>query len=84
MNLFVSTLMQDVWLQVKVHPNAGKNVLVQLGPGRFEAWVNAKPVEGRANEAVAALLARGLGVPANHMRLIKGHGSRVKVFRIIG
>ena len=70
-------------LYVKVHPNAGKDVLVSTGPGRYEAWIKAKPVEGRANEAVAALIARALGVPAPSVRLVKGHSGRHKVFRII-
>ena len=70
-------------LYVKVHPNAGKDVLVSIGPGRCEAWIKAKPVEGRANEAVAALIARTLAVPASRVRLVKGRSGRHKVFRII-
>lgn len=74
----------DASLYVKVHPNAGKDVLVSTAPGRYEAWIKAKPVEGRANEALAALIARALGVPASSVRLVKGHSGRHKVFRIIG
>lgn len=70
-------------LYVKVHPNAGKDVLVSTAPGRYEAWIKAKPVEGRANEALAALIARALGVPASSVRLVKGHSGRHKVFRIM-
>jgi uncharacterized protein YggU (UPF0235/DUF167 family) len=77
--------MQDgTWVSVKVHPGAGKDVLVQIGPGRFEAWVRAKPIEGRANEAVVRLLARGLQVQPDRVRLVKGHQARLKVFRLIG
>ena len=71
-------------LYVKVHPNAGKDVLVSTGPGRFEARIKAKPVEGRANEAVAALIARTLRVPMAQVRLMKGRSGRHKVFRIVG
>ena len=70
-------------LYVKVHPNAGKDVLVSIGPGRCEAWIKAKPVEGRANEAVAALIARTLAVPVSRVRLVKGRSGRHKVFRIV-
>ena len=75
--------MQDAWISVKVHPHAGKEVLVSLGPGRFEAWVKAKPIEGQANEAVAALIARTLRLPKAHLKLAKGGLGRRKVFRII-
>ena len=70
------------YLSITVHPNAGKDVLVSLGEGRFEAWVKAKPVGGRANEALVALLARNLRVPPRGIQLIKGHGGRRKVFKI--
>ena len=75
--------MEDYYLTVKVHPNAGKDILIGLGPGRFEAWVRAKPMEGRANEAVVSLLAKGLRIPHASIRLIKGGIGRNKVFRII-
>ena len=70
------------WLRVKVHPNAGKDVLVSLGPGRFEAWVKAKPVEGMANDAVTRLLVRHLQLSEDRIRLVKGRGSRLKLFKV--
>ena len=70
-------------IAVKVHPNAGKDVLVQLGPGRFEAWIKAKPIEGRANAAVSALVMRTLNIPAGHLKLVKGGMGRHKVFRVV-
>ena len=75
--------MQDQYLTVKVHPNAGKDILIGLRPGRFEAWVRAKPMEGRANEAVVSLLARALRIPHASIRLMKGGVTRNKVFRIL-
>lgn len=74
--------MEQSWISVKVHPNAGKDVLVFLAPGRYEAWVKSKPVEGDANDAVLALLARALQMPARSIRLTKGHRGRNKLFRL--
>ena len=73
----------DTWIHVTVHPNARKNVLVSVGPGRFEAWVKAKPMEGRANQDVVNLLVRNLQVSEQSVRLVKGHHGRQKVFRIL-
>ena len=70
-------------IYVKVHPSAGKEVLVSVGPGRFEAWVKAKPIDGRANEAVASLVARTFKIPASHVLLVKGRSGLRKVFRIL-
>ncbi len=76
--------MDTQWISVKVHPNAGKEMLVSSGGGRFEAWVKAKPIAGNANEVVISLLARSLQVPATRVRLIKGRSGRHKVFKVIG
>ncbi len=75
--------MDSSWISVKVHPNAGRDVLIGIGPGRFEAWVRAKPVQGDANEAVTSLLSRGLRLPRGRLKLVKGSRGRQKVFRIL-
>ena len=41
-----------------------------------------RPVEGRANEAVAKLLAKHLKLPRSQVRLISGATSKRKVFEI--
>ena len=74
--------MEPSWLSVKVHPNARRDALVSLGPGRFEAWVRAKPVQGDANEAVIRLLATNLQMRAEQIRLMKGRVGRHKVFKV--
>ena len=76
--------MQQQWLTVKVHPNAGKDVLVSMGPGRFEAWVKAKPMDRQANESVARLLAAALQVAPARLRLVKGRSGRQKLFTVLG
>ena len=69
---------------VKVHSNAGKDVLVSLTPGRFEAWVKAKPLQGHANEALEGLLARVLQISRSQLKLVKGRSGRHKVFKVLG
>ena len=44
--------MDHGWISVKVHPNAGKDVLVGVGPGRFEAWVKAKPEWAKGSQLI--------------------------------
>ena len=75
--------MENSWVVVKVHPCAKKEVLISIGPGRFEAWVKAKPLEGRANQAVADLLARALHISPVCLRLTKGAHNRNKVFKLV-
>jgi uncharacterized protein YggU (UPF0235/DUF167 family) len=46
--------------------------------------LNAPPVDGRANEALARFLGRVLGVPPSSIALVRGASGRDKVLRIAG
>lgn len=72
--------MMEQYLKVKVHAGEKKNRLEQKSPDSFEIWVKAPAQEGRANEAVRALLAQHLGVAENKLSLIKGATSPAKIF----
>lgn len=70
----------EQYLKVKVHADEKKNRLEQKSPDSFEIWVKAPAQEGRANEAVRALLAAHLGIAENKLSLIKGATSPAKIF----
>lgn len=53
---------------------------MQKAPDAFEIWVKAPAERGEANRAVAALVARELGLEAKKLRLIKGATSPAKIF----
>ncbi len=46
--------------------------------------VQAPPVEGAANEAVVAVLAEALGVPARAVRIAAGQSGRQKIVDVDG
>lgn len=70
----------EQYFKVKVHADEKKNKIVQKTPDTFEIWVKAPAQEGRANEAVRALLAEHLQLPENKLSLIKGATSPAKIF----
>ena len=72
--------LMESYLKVKVHAGEKKNKLVQKTPDTFEIWVKAPAQQGRANEAVRALLAMHLGVAENKLSLVKGATSPSKIF----
>ena len=43
-------------------------------------WVTAAPENGKANQAIAALLAAAMGVAPSRLRLVRGATARDKVF----
>ena len=67
-------------MKVKVHAGEKKNRLEQKSADSFEIWVKAPAEEGRANQAVRAILAERLGVPENKLSLVKGATSPAKIF----
>jgi uncharacterized protein len=50
----------------------------------LKASVTAPPAEGRANDALLALLAKNLGVPRRDLALVGGAKSRNKTVQVAG
>jgi len=75
---------RPVKLRIRVVPGAKRaGVLGRYG----EAWkvrVTAAPERGRANDAVAALLARCVGVERGAVQVVAGLASRDKVVELVG
>ena len=85
--LFYSADRGGVRLAVRVTPSAGRSGIfgpVDLGDGRtaLAVKVAAPPVEGAANEALIALLAKELGVARSAVSLVSGAASRLKLVRV--
>lgn len=68
-------------LAVRVTPKARRNAVI-LDVQGLRVLVTAVPEKGKANEAVAKLLAKSLGVAKSRLKLIRGETSRDKVFRL--
>ncbi|MEB3983763.1 DUF167 domain-containing protein [Mycobacterium sp. 663a-19] len=68
---------------VAVKPGSRKGPLVEVGPnGELTIYVRERPVDGKANDAVARLLAAHLQLPRSRVELVSGGGSRIKRFRV--
>ena len=71
-------------LEVRVQPRARRNALVAGQDGQWKLLLTAPAVEGRANEALVAFFAKGLGVAQSRVRLLSGEKSRQKVVELVG
>jgi len=65
-------------LTVHVQPNAKRSEIGGLHGDALKVRVAAPPTEGRANEALVAVLAEALGVPRQRVSVVKGTASRRK------
>lgn len=68
-------------LAVRVTPGAKVETL-EIVDGRVLVKVRAKPEDGKANEAVRALLAAALDLAPSRLELLRGATSREKQFHV--
>ena len=69
---------------MRVSPRASREGLGGDRGGALLVRVNAPPVEGAANAAVARLVAETLGVPAGAVEVMRGASGRDKLLRVRG
>jgi uncharacterized protein (TIGR00251 family) len=76
-------------LTVRLTPRAGRDRIVGFeidGRGQrvLKVAVAAPPVDGAANEALVALLAKQLGLPKSAVTLVAGASARLKRLALAG
>lgn len=71
-------------LRVIAHPAAGRSSVVGQHGDALRVRVAAPPLDGRANEACAVLVAELFGVPRSDVELTTGQSSRLKRIKVSG
>jgi uncharacterized protein (TIGR00251 family) len=71
-------------LHVRLQPRARRDEVVGERAGAVVIRVTAPPVDGRANAALCAFVARAAGVAPSRVSVVRGHSSRDKVVRVEG
>ncbi|MBI2865059.1 MAG: YggU family protein [Chloroflexi bacterium] len=71
-------------ISVRVQPGASKNEIVGFAEGIFRVRITAPPVEGKANGALIAFLAKTLGVRRSALTILRGTTGREKLVSIEG
>jgi len=71
-------------LRVYVQPKASKNEIVGLHGDALKIRLTSPPVDGKANKALVAFIARILSVPKRQVTLQSGQQNRNKVLKIEG
>ena len=73
-----------VLLAVQAQPGARQEGLAGLHDGRLRVRTRVPPEGGKANVAIAALVASAFGLPKRSVSLVAGAGSRRKELSIVG
>ena len=71
-----------VLLSIRVQPRSRQNAIVGVRDKSLLLKVNAPPVDGAANEAVIALLAKALDLPKSTFSVQQGSKSREKSVKV--
>lgn len=69
---------------VRVQPRASRTAIEGLHAGALKVRLHAPPVDGAANAALVALLAKALGVPKRDVRVVAGETARSKLVEVDG
>jgi len=69
-------------IEVRVKLNAKENKLTGKGGCEYGARLREKPVDGRANKELIAMVAEHFGVKEWQVSIIKGLTSRKKIIKI--
>lgn len=67
-----------VIVDVHVMPNAARTEIQGLHDGALRVRLHAPPVDGKANLALQAWLAKALGIPKSAVTLLRGASARRK------
>ncbi len=72
------------WLiSIHAQPGAKKSGIVGIHGDALKIRIASPPVDGRANEALIAFVAKALGVPQAAVSLEHGAGSRRKILLVV-
>ena len=79
---FLKVCENHIGLWVWLKPGSKQDAILGFGARGFEMAVKARAIEGEANLAMIALLAKYLGIPKSSIRLIKGQLARLKYLEL--
>lgn len=71
-------------LSVRVHPGAKRNAITGTHDDALKISLTTPPTDGRANDALIALLAERLNIPRLSIEILTGFTSRSKTLRLTG
>ena len=74
----------SVRFAVRVQPRSSRTGIDGVHGDAVRVRVNAPPVDGAANEAVIAVLAKALGVAKRNIAIVSGATSRSKIVELTG
>ena len=70
-------------ISIVAHPNSKKPRIEEDLLGTLHVYVNAPPLEGKANKSVIEALSKHFKLKKDHISLISGAKSKIKTFEVL-
>ncbi len=67
---------------VKAKPSAREEKIKKISETNFMVWVKEPPIKGKANKAIAAVIAAHFNIAPSRVILLAGSSSRQKIFEV--
>ncbi len=84
MPVTIQTHAEGATLSLRVQPKAKRNAILGEQAGALKVSVTAPPEDGRANDAVLALLRDAFGLSRAQLAILSGQTNRNKVVLVRG
>ena len=84
MEPFLAETGEGVVITCRVVPSSSRNVFAEICDGYVKVKITAAPVDGKANKALAAFLAKALGVAKSDVAILKGETGKHKKIAVRG
>jgi uncharacterized protein (TIGR00251 family) len=75
---------ESALLSIRVQPRARRDEVVGERAGAIVIRLAAPPVDGKANAALTAFIAKAAGVPRSRVEIVRGASARDKVVLVTG
>ncbi|MFT3921296.1 MAG: DUF167 domain-containing protein [Myxococcales bacterium] len=82
--LKITARADELLIEVQVAPRASRTKLLGVHDGKLKVALEAAPVDGEANAALIAFLAKLLKQPKRNVVLVRGETSRHKLVALRG
>ncbi len=76
-------MLKRMRITITAKPRAKREKIQRTGENSFDVWVAAPPEDGKANKAIAKLLAEELGITPSNLTLVSGKKGKYKVFELL-
>jgi uncharacterized protein (TIGR00251 family) len=76
--------MESAEVAIRLQPRAKRDEVVGERAGAIVIRLSAPPVDGKANAALCAFVAKSAGVSRSSVEIVRGRTSRDKIVRVEG